>query len=401
MITLYNLFLGCLLILASPIILILALFNPRIRYRLKDRFIPSFSIKDKEYILLHAASLGEAKAIKKLAPTLEQISGKKVIFSVFTDTAYRFLKNEKVFLIPVDLCPLYRRIFKTPPHAAFFFETELWPSYIHTLKKSGSRLILLNARLSERSFKRYKNFSFIFRKTLQMFDLIVSKSDQDRERFEKLGVKAVTCGNIKLFRASKTLKEYEKEQLKNRFMINTTKPILTLGSVHKEEMDLVLNIALKFSEMFFIIVAPRHMEDVELFHKNLKRMQLSIVKMTQNKESKGILLLDTIGELEDIYAISDIAVVGGSFNNNLKGHNPVEPLIYGVFTITGPYTESFQHEVEELKSYGTLKQVRNQKELAEIIENFAKHPQKPNTQNYFKKFKSILDCYIEHINKIL
>ncbi len=398
MIFLYNVFLFLLLIIASPIIIFKLLTNERFGYRVKDRFIPSYKICKENYMLFHASSFGEVKTILNVVQKFEQSLEKTSIFSVFTDTGYELVKNKEGFIMPVDFYPIYKRIFCKTPDLALFFETEIWPSYIYFLKKNGVRLALINARMSDKSFKLYKIFSFLFKKTIKQFDIIIAKSEDDAKRFKFFNKNVVTCGNIKQIKHPKIVSEKEKKSILKKFSIDTKKPIFTFGSVHKEEIDFISEAVSKLKNDFFIIVAPRHKEDANLFYNAIKGL-LRITERSSRLAAKEALLLDTIGELEEIYKISDIVFIGGSTNKTLKGHNPIEPLVYNKFIISGRYMESFKSEADSLVKMGLLKRITNISELTRISVDYIQNRTNIDSNHYFNNISHISDCYINWLKK--
>lgn len=389
MIALYNILIALLLIIFSPLILLKSLINRRFRYHLLDRIFPK-PIKEKDYFLFHASSFGEVKTVLSFLDIFEEELNSKAVISVFTDTGYKQAKSRERFLMPIDLIPLHRRVLKNPPGIAIFFEAEIWPSYIHTLKSKGTKIVLINARMSEKSFKQYRRFSFFFKKIISQFDLVIAKSKIDAKRYRQFTNRVIVCGNIKscVF----NLKQRE-QATREDFLINSKKDIMVLASFHKEEIDIATRIILKFRDRFFFVVAPRHMEDVQLFENRFRRNTIEFIKRTDNKSSRSLLLLDTLGELTKVYSFSTITVLGGSFNSSLKGHNPLEPIFYNNILICGPYMESFKEEVEKLKKLNLIYQV-DDKNLEREIDVVLKTAKKPILNGLQKGLSYILNCHL-------
>jgi len=394
MIILYNILLALLLIIFSPFMLFKSIANRRFRYRFLDRIFPK-TIKEKEYFLFHASSFGEVKTVLSFLDLFEEELNSKAVISVFTDTGYKQARGRERFLMPIDLIPLHRRVLKNPPNIAIFFEAEIWPSYIHTLKSKGVKIVLINARMSENSFKQYKNFSFFFKKIISQFDLIISKSKIDARRYRYFSNRVIVCGNIK----SCVFKLKQKEQTtREDFLINSEKDIMVLASFHKEEMDIASKIIQKFRDRFFFVVAPRHMEDVELFENHFKKKSIEFTKRTESKNSNSVLLLDTLGELTKVYSFSTITILGGSFNASLKGHNPLEPTFYNNILICGPYMESFKEEVEKLKKINLIYQIDN-KNIEIEVDAVLKTAKKPAADGFFRDLSYILNCHLFNTTK--
>lgn len=398
MIFLYNAIFLILLIVFFPAIVVKCIFDRRVGYKIRDRFFPSYKIEESGYMLFHASSFGEVKTILNVVDDFEKQLEKKSVFSVFTDTGYKFVKNRKAFIMPVDFYPIYGKIFLKLPDLALFFETELWPSYISFLKNRGVKLILINARMSDKSFRLYRLFSFLFKEVINKFDLIIAKSEKDAERFGFFSDKVTVCGNLKQVKTPKTVSDKEKKALLERFSIQTSKPVFTFGSVHKEEVDFVKQAVSVLKQEFFIVVALRHSEDSDVFYEKLKSF-LNITKRSEGLMPKEVLLLDTMGELEDVYKISDIVFIGGSTHKTLKGHNPIEPLVYNKFTIIGNSVESFQNEVDILTKKGLLRVVSSAEELEKISFEYLRNKINIDSSKYFEDFSKISDCYIKQLKK--
>lgn len=276
---------------------------------------------------------------------------------------------------------------------ALFFETEIWPSYIHFLKKRGVKLVLINARMSRSTYKTFKRFRFLFGTAIRQFDLVMAKSVTDSKKFKQFNPNTIVCGNIKQFKERRTAKSNTKSQ----FLIDSDKPILVLASFHIEEFDLAVRITSALSDVFFIVIAPRHLEDVQDLERELKKRGIDFTKRTAKQKPKDVLILDSMGELEDVYSISKACIIGGSFNEKLKGHNPIEPLVYNNFTICGPYMESFEEELNQLKALKLIEQVSS---LDEILRALRK-PRDVDASPYFKNLEYILNCYIINTKNIL
>ena len=395
MIIIYNILITVLLLVFLPFLLIKAITNKRYRYHLLDRFFPK-PINKNSYFLIHASSFGEIKTILSFIEDFEKSLKSEAVISVFTDTAHKHTNKRKTILMPIDLVFLHKRVLDSPPKLAIFFETEIWPSYIYTLKKMDSKVILINARMSQKSFSAYKRFGFLFKPAIKNFDLIIAKSKADAKRYRYFNENVIVCGNLKVCVFDK---RQRKKSSKQEFLIETDKPIMTLASFHREEISVVLEIISNFLDKYFIVLAPRHLEDVVLFENYLKKNGINYTKRTEEKKSKTLLILDTIGELEKVYTFSNVSIVGGSFHESLKGHNPIEPVFYNNLTICGPYMESFKEEVDLLKKKGLIYQVKG-KNLIEAINLAIKSGKPRHSEGFFQNLSYILNCYLIHTNNI-
>ena len=199
-------------------------------------------------------------------------------------------------------------------------------------KLKGSRVILINARISDRSYKSYLKFGFFYRYLFKFIDKIYAQSELDKERLKTLGAGEIeVVGNIKAAFLPSVSKIYEKPKAR----------VIVLASTHTGEEEMILdNLNLKENDL--LIIAPRHPErfaEVEkLASDYAKKHDFSFAKFSQtHKFEAKVNLLDTLGELVNVYAISDIVVLGGSFVPNIGGHNPIECAQFNPVIISGEF----------------------------------------------------------------
>ena len=385
----YNIILLFIFIVGSPFFLYKAVVKKRFRYRFFDRIVPK-TIREKDYILVHLASLGEAKAFLNIKATIENLFKKKIIFSVTSNIGYDYLKKEgfDVFLAPVDFYFLYKKLFRNNlPFAALFFETEIWPSYINYIKNKHIKIFLINARISDKSYRFYKKLK-VFSDTIAKFDCIIAKSQNDKERFCEFNKNVKICDNVKYALQTKNFRYEFLSVLKSH-----NQKIFVFSSFHSEELGFLEKALVSvISFGYMTVLVPRYLEDLPLFEKMLKNLSikydlLSIVK----NASQDCVLVDSFGVLEAIYSISDKVFVGGSVVSTLKGHNPIEPAIYKNFVFCGLYMDSFKEEVEFLKKLGCLAQINSIDEL----NNYLRQQDLPFCDLDQKRLE-IVECY-KHI----
>ncbi len=330
-----------LLIVAIPILLIFSL-KKKYSISIPSRFFlyknPPFK---KRGVWFHVCSYGEAVSLK---PLLSDLDG-DINISVTTNTGYEASKQYRanVRYLPYEL---WLPFWVTKQKVLVVSEAELWYMLFFVAKQKGAKTILMNARISDRSYKSYKRFKFFYKKIFANIDEVFTQSQKDKSRLEELGARDVkVCGNIKAYGKIEPTKIYQKPD---------NKLILTLASTHDKEEKLLLE-NLKIRDDMRVIVVPRHPERFDEVSKYLKeycnKNRLSFSRFSQNKDFKSdVILLDQMGELVNIYAISDIVLLGGSFVDNIGGHNPLEPATFGCKIISGKY-------------------YFNQKALYELVEN--------------------------------
>lgn len=383
----YNIAFLLFFILSTPYLLVKFITKKRFRYRLFDRISPK-PIEIDDYILVHLASLGEAKAFLNIKETIEDLFKKKIVFSVTSNIGYDYLKSLgfDVYIAPIDFYPLYKKLFKyNLPFISIFFETEIWPSYINFIKKSNIKIFLINARMSEKSYKSYNIFK-VFSHAISQFDCIMAKSEDDKKKFSKLNKNVRVCENIKY---ALKKKEFDYDFLPMLKFDN--KKIFVFASLHRQELEFLkkaVNDILLLN--YRVILVPRYLEDLVFFENFLKNLSVEYVLLSQIKTGvKSCILVDSFGVLESIYSVSSMVFVGGSLVNKLNGHNPIEPAIYKNFVFCGLYMNSFNQEVEFLKKLGCIFQVKN---IDDLKDNMLRY-QHLHGCDLEQKRSEIMNCY--------
>lgn len=321
----YFLILFFIWLLTLPFLVILS-FKEKYKSSIPARFfcIKNSPLKENTY-WFHACSFGEVLSLESILEKLDNFS-----ITTITQTGFNQAKKytNSVSYLPFEIfLPFWIKKQKK----LIVLEAELWFMLFFISKKRGIKTILLNARISNRSFPKYLKFRWFYKILFKSIDKIFCQSMEDKIRLEKLGAKNVEIfGNIKAFKKPKVTKEYKKP---NRLVI-------TIASTHKDEEKLILNAIKNIKNAIFIIV-PRHPERFEYVKELIKdfsiKNNLTYSFFTQNsKFNTDIVVIDTLGELINIYAISDIVILGGSFYE-YGGHNPIEPAYFGCKLISGPY----------------------------------------------------------------
>ncbi len=283
---------------------------------------------NKNNIWFHSCSLGETKSLK---PIIDKID-KEVNISVTTNTGYEEAKklSNNVRFLPFEI---WQPFWQKKQKVLIVLEAELWYLLFFIAKRKGTKTILLNARISDNSYKAYKRFSFFYKIIFKYIDEVFAQSDIDKQRLKEIGAKNIkVIGNIKAYNDIKITKKIIKP-------INTK--IITLASTHEGEEELILK-TIRFEKNMKIIIVPRHPErfdKVNNFLENFsKKNSLTYGKMSENESiSSDIVLCDKMGELVNIFAISDIVLLCGSFVKGIGGHNPLEPAYFGCSIISGKY----------------------------------------------------------------
>ncbi len=354
-------------------------------------------------VWVHAASVGEVKGISPLVFKLLECETKLVITTT-SDTgkaeASRLFPSADVNKAPLDISFLVRSFIKEKkPKLLIINETEIWPSMISEAKKFGIPIVLVNGRISDRSYPRYKFFKFYFARVLKKIDYILTQSELDKDRFIFLGARAdrVSIAGSTKFDQQATALDEAKYELQKKLLLNENDFVITFGSIREEEEDLILS-ALK--EIFSrkqeinpkIFIVPRHPERFDLFFNKLKDLEINGSKILASKltdirevgvinKNTKLILANTLGELLLFYKLADICFVGGTFSK-VGGHNIAEPLLFAKPLIIGPEIHSQKEAFNIINSLGALIQVSTSAELATQILYFIDN--KKNLQNISK-----------------
>ncbi len=280
-------------------------------------------------VWFHACSFGETRALR---PIIDAVGKHKTAVTVITNTG--FTEAEKVsgtarYLPFEPLLWLWVR----PQKALVVMEAELWFLLFYLAKRRGAKTMLINARISDRSWRSYRRFSWFYKRVFDKIDEVYAQSETDRLRLERLGArKIVVTGNIKLVRPPRISKKYEKP----------SGTVVTAASTHEGEEEGILRSFLEWKRERMdakLLLVPRHPERFKKVYQLAKKMALEegvgigLWSKSQSMDS-DIVLIDTMGELINIYAISDIVVLGGAFMP-IGGHNPAEVLPFGCRLVSG------------------------------------------------------------------
>jgi 3-deoxy-D-manno-octulosonic-acid transferase len=355
---------------------------------LSERFghIPTHElakIGTRQLIWLHAVSVGETIAARPLLKTLRtRYPGHAILVSTTTETgrgiATGFPEKDLCIYFPFDFLPAVRRALDTiNPELIIIMETEIWPNFTHEAHQRTIPLILANGRISDRSFKGYLRFSWFFRHALERFSRLCMQTASDTERIIAIGAPpelVMTSGNLKYDIPSRMVSGKEVQALRQRYAIPDGMTVITAGSTHPGEEELVLNTyreLLASHDNLFLVLVPRHPERCGEVAAFLERNNIFCRRRTALEatgatlfSSGEILLVDTIGEMMELYALSDLVFVGGSLVPT-GGHNLLEPASVGVASLFGPHMTNFREIAELVLGYQAGIQVDSAAGLAE------------------------------------
>lgn len=295
----------------------------------------------------------------------------QVIITSTTQTGYdlaeKLFPSIQHYFLPYDLFFSIRQFIKIirPTHI-LVMETELWPNLSWVCQQKNIPLILLNGRLSERSFKRYRLATVLFKTVLPCFTACLMQTEADAKRIEHLGAmqnKISVLGNLKFMQDVPEVSNDVAELISQIQLAWKKYPVLLIASTHTGEDELLSSIYQQLSTKHAnlkLIIAPRHPERFDDVYTTLqnKTGPHNVIKRSEIKQlqkSTNIIVLDSIGELGQLYSIASIVVVAGSFLWQ-GGHNILEPMACGVPVVTGPYMKNFEAITQLAHQYQALSQ---------------------------------------------
>jgi 3-deoxy-D-manno-octulosonic-acid transferase len=324
----------------------------------------------KPVIWVHAVSVGEVTAIRGLVEDIQRrFPQYRVVVTTTTDTGQALARKnfgeDNTFYFPMDFGFAIRPYLQTlRPKLIIIAETEFWPNFLRLAHRSGASIAVVNARISDRSWPNYNRFSWLLKKVLPNIDSFLAQTAADRERLIAIGAppeRVKVTGNLKFdltLPAPPPIVDSLRQSLKQA----NAGPVLVCGSTVEGEEPLLLkafeNILVRHPRAV-IILAPRHPERFNTVATLMAQMNIRFWRRSLwNGEpvSSGVFLVDTIGELAALYALADIAFVGGSLVPR-GGHNIIEPALHGAPIVVGNHTENFRDIVGLFQSRDAVRVV--------------------------------------------
>jgi 3-deoxy-D-manno-octulosonic-acid transferase len=387
---------------------------------------------DRQAIWVHAVSVGEFNAARPLIERLKrEFPERRVVVSTTTITGQRLARAQAqglfdgVFYFPFDWKFAVRRALDhVKPVAVIILETELWPNFLRECRRRQIAVMIVNGRISQRSFARYLKARSFIAKALEDASLLVMQSDEDAARALALGAhtgKVRVCGNLK-YEVSDLKSEASNaiEELDRRLALSSSNDIIVAGSTAPGEEVMLLD-ALREArkhknlEGCRLIIAPRHPERFDevaglIAQSGFKLARRSEAASDDVRQTADVILLDSVGELAAIYRFAAVVFVGGSLVPR-GGHNIIEPALYARPIIVGPHTENFRQIIADFASAEAVIQIsatragRPRLLAQEIIRllSDAEYARAlgARAQNILLKNRGAIDCTMTAINKAL
>jgi 3-deoxy-D-manno-octulosonic-acid transferase len=384
------------------------------------------SITNRHILWLHAVSVGEANVCTQLIRALEpRLPNMKFVVSCTTTTGMGELQRKlpphitKIYY-PIDRRKYVARALNTiHPEAIVLVEAEIWPNFLWRATDKRIPLFLVNARVSEVSFRRYVRSGFLFRKIFGAFTGVGAQNEKDAERLKLVGCKPdtiVVAGNLKFDAAqANDRKSLDVSALLRRLGVPPTAPILVAGSTHAGEEKILaeqfLRLKKKFPDLFFVLV-PRHFERAKEVSRDVQGCGLKFILRSELMPDKKFetnamdcLLVNTTGELKSFYEQATVVFVGKSLTAK-GGQNPIEPGAMGKAMVFGPNMQNFADVTREFLSAEGAVQVRDQVELEKAFEELLSNAQRReelgrNALQVVQKNQGALNRTVEMILKHL
>jgi len=342
-------------------------------------------------IWIHAVSVGEVGVAVTLMDALDKVRpGLGVILSTTTPHGYELAHanlahRAECIYFPLDLIVSVRRVLRhIRPDVIVCLETELWPNFLGEAHRLGIPTLLLNGRISEGSFKRYRKVQSLTAEMLGDFAAMAMVSDGDAERITDMGApvgKVLVTGNMKgaglLERADPILGE----RLRKRLRLEPGQPVLVAGSIRSRELDWLPEIfceLMREKDDLVGIFAPRHLKRLSRLEgwferRNLEYQHFSSLTNGSETRKTNIILVDGLGMLFELYGLADLVFCGGSLVP-LGGQNILEPAAWGKAVFYGPYMDNFQEARQLLESAGSGITVQDRDDLLKQLRHFIANP---------------------------
>jgi 3-deoxy-D-manno-octulosonic-acid transferase len=404
----YSILIAAFFVLISPYVLYQA-----VRYRKYVRSLPqrlgylpvSFNLDGEESIWIHAVSVGEALTARALLPELRQRYPRLRIFlSTTTMTGQQVARTslqyvDEVFYLPFDFGFIVRRTLRlVKPRLFIIMETEIWPNLLRACHRAGVRTALVNGRISSRSYPRYRLARPFFGHVLRNVDRFCMQSEESARRIIEIGAapdRVTVTGSLKFDSLDlEALHEaggdtpYRLQPVPDRgrnrvlryFRISPDRPVVIAASTLKGEEEPVLEMFGRIRATLtttLLIIAPRKPERFDEVERLARRGGWKVARRSELRVDaeprQDIVILDTIGELAQLYQVATAVFVGGSLVD-AGGHNILEPAVFGKPIVFGPYMQNFAEIAGTFLDNGAAIQVRTGPELEPVMLDLLRDP---------------------------
>ncbi|GLS82166.1 lipid IV(A) 3-deoxy-D-manno-octulosonic acid transferase [Paraferrimonas haliotis] len=367
---------GILLTLLSPLLVIYLWLRGNKDRRYRQRWSERFGLArwQPAHVLIHCVSMGETLAAQRLIETIQQRhpnlklcitcsspTGSKLIQTRFSNVQHSYL--------PFDLpWAVARFTQQLAPQLTIIMETELWPNLVHQLKRRQCKLVLANARLSEKSSGQYQKWPKLTHPMLASLDAIAAQTKAESERFVDLGVAPKRCHVFGSLKFDISI-DADTQKAAHALTEQLKRPVWVAGSVHPDEFDAILAAHQQLLDTVpqaLLIMVPRHPERFEQAKQLVAAGPMYWQAWSQSQQvddDTQVVIGDTMGQLLRFYGVAHCAFVGGSLMER-GGQNPLEPAAFAKPIIMGPSQYNFLEIGLQLRQAGALVQVNDAHSLA-------------------------------------
>ena len=391
---LYSLLLGLGFLILLPRFVIDAFRHGKYVAGFRERLgsVSQIQNEGRPVIWLHSVSVGETQAARPLVKGIKaRFPDHSVVISTTTATGQRLAREifkedvERVFYFPFDWRWAVRRTLNAiRPEAVLLMETELWPGFLRECERRRIPVAIVNGRLSDQSFRRYRLIKGFMKRILSSLNMAIMQTEADAERLSALGMnenKIFVAGNLKFDAGALPTTGAATTEFRERFGLINDAPVILAVSTHAPEERLILEALKRMTALNRprprLIIAPRH---PERFTEVAGLIKTAGFRWTRRTSAAGgvdnqceVILLDTIGELQAFYPLATIVFVGGSIAKT-GGHNILEPAAIGACIVTGPHTFNFRLIVEtfvEAKAVVQLTRVPEPESIDQLAQVFS------------------------------
>ena len=389
----YQILIGLLFYISFPLLFLLVLTTGKHRQGLSERLGLYRQIRRQDRrevrVWLHAASVGEVQAARAIIHVLrKRLPQARFILTTMTTHGKRVAAEQLAsdvlcILAPLDVPLIVDHVLTViDPDIYICLETELWPLLLHKAAAHGVKLVLVNGRMSEKSCRNYRKIRYLIAGVLQKFSRIAVISEADRERYLAVGAGEACLsveGNVKYDLSLPVDAEGLKERYRSMLDLPDGLDVLVSGSTHtgEEELLVPLYVHLHQEKELLWIIAPRHLERLPAIMELLQTHQLGFHRLSELQKGirrqEFVIILDSLGELADIYAVATYVFCGGSLVAK-GGHNMMEAAIWDKPVLYGPSIDDFRDAAELLESARAGFRVDNVQALEEMIRTFRNTP---------------------------
>jgi 3-deoxy-D-manno-octulosonic-acid transferase len=389
MYALYSVLIVTFFVVVSPYLAWQALRYRKYVGSLRQRFgyLPiSFNLDGDESIWIHAVSVGEVLTARALLPELkERYPRLRLFLSTTTMTGQQIARNslqyvDEVFYFPFDLGFIVKRTLGlVKPRLFVMMETEIWPNLLRACRRAGVRTLLVNGRISSRSYPRYRFARPFFRDVLANVDRFCMQSEESARRIIDIGAPAgrvLVTGSLKfdsLELPGVTTPDRGRNRVLRYFRVAPDRPVIIAASTLKGEEEPVLEAFQRIRARMpgtLLVIAPRKPERFDDVEALARRGGWNVARRTElpvdADPRHDVVVLDTIGELAQLYQIATAVFVGGSLVDQ-GGHNILEPAVFGKPIVFGPYMQNFAEIAAAFLDHEAAIEVRNARDLESAL----------------------------------